>query len=593
MSTAVARVYAVASAILIGALAQAHVLAAVPQLAAMSAGDWDTYSDTWGGTDALGRTLPENREVGNPRAHKTLGIFCFLNNAVRVKLYDNTKLLAASSDKRAIGPAATIHWWGEPWFGYYDRRDPAVIRKQAQMLANAGVDVMIYDNTNGPTYPDVRESICKVLAEMRAEGLKTPQIAFFCGHNAWEEVYRDFYLQNKYPGLWFRWKGKPLMLVHLDGETLPPEISAYFTVRESWAWSSTAWFQNGHDKWPWLDNYPQKYGWDLNPAEREETSVCVAQHATTSIGRSFHDRAEPALDKLDSTAGLCFAEQWRQALSIDPQFVFVSSWNEWTAGCYVAKTAGRFAGHPQSAGDFIYVDDYDEEFSRDIEPENGALQDDYYYQLVAYARRYKGVRAVAPVEPQPIHMGRDFSDWTDVKPEFRDAVDDPVERNAAGRSGTYYTNQTGRNDFVAAKVSYDARNIYFYVRTKDAISRRTDPNWMLLYIDSDNNPKTGWLGYDYVVNRADVKEGTTTIQRNAGGKYEWKTVATIPYFVKGNEMEVAAPRALFGNGSLPAQLNFKWADNIRQTGEASDFTLNGDAAPDDRFYYIARFAPAR
>ena len=34
-------------------------------------------------------------------------------------------------------------------------------------------------------------------------------------------------------------------------------------------------------------------------------------------------------------------------------------------------------------------------------------------------------------------------------------------------------------------------------------------------------------------------------------------------------------------------LEFKWADNIQQTGEWSDFTLNGDSAPNDRFNYRA------
>jgi len=34
-------------------------------------------------------------------------------------------------------------------------------------------------------------------------------------------------------------------------------------------------------------------------------------------------------------------------------------------------------------------------------------------------------------------------------------------------------------------------------------------------------------------------------------------------------------------------IDFKWADNIQQTGEWSDFTLNGDVAPNDRFNYRA------
>ena len=46
-------------------------------------------------------------------------------------------------------------------------------------------------------------------------------------------------------------------------------------------------------------------------------------------------------------------------------------------------------------------------------------------------------------------------------------------------------------------------------------------------------------------------------------------------------------------GELPAVIDFKWADNIQQTGDASDFTLNGDAAPNDRFNYRATLTDFR
>jgi len=41
------------------------------------------------------------------------------------------------------------HHWNEPLFGCYDTDDRWVLRKHAEMLANAGMDVIIFDNTNG------------------------------------------------------------------------------------------------------------------------------------------------------------------------------------------------------------------------------------------------------------------------------------------------------------------------------------------------------------------------------------------------------------------------------------------------------------
>ena len=110
---------------------------------------------------------------------------------------------------------------------------------------------------------------------------------------------------------------------------------------------------------------------------------------------------------------------------------------------------------------------------------------------------------------------------------------------------------------------------------------------MLLFLDVDHNPSTGWLGYDFVVNRVPAKADTATLERNQGG-YRWGSPVQIPYRLAGNEMELAIPRSALGIASLPAEIDFKWADNIQQTGEASDFTLNGDVAPNDRFNFRAK-----
>ena len=62
----------------------------------------------------------------------------------------------------------------------------------------------------------------------------------------------------------------------------------------------------------------------------------------------------------------------------------------------------------------------------------------------------------------------------------------------------------------------------------------------------------------------------------------------ISYRRHGNELELAIPRPALGLKAPPAEIDFKWADNIQQTGEASDFTLHGDVAPNDRFNYRAK-----
>jgi hypothetical protein len=296
-------------------------------------------------------------------------------------------------------------------------------------------------------------------------------------------------------------------------------------------------------------------------------------------GRSFH---EGYVDNRPRAYqyGFNFQEQWQRALDLDPEVVFVTGWNEWIAG--------RFDEFNHIRTPPMFVDQFDHEHSRDIEPMKGGHGDNYYYQLVNYIRRYKGVPALAPLSPQPIMIDGRFDDWQPVTSEYCDTVGDPVHRNHAGwNTAGPYVNETGRNDLVAAKVSYDEQNIYFYVRTREPISPCTGANWMLLLIDTDTNPKTGWLGYDVVINRSGVSSTTTTIEQNVDGQYRWQRPVSIEYRAAGNQLELAIPRAALNVSAWPPILDFKWADNSVQTGEAVDFTLNGDVAPNDRFNFRA------
>ncbi|HLK60939.1 MAG TPA: family 20 glycosylhydrolase, partial [Chthonomonadaceae bacterium] len=437
----------------------------------------DLQSDTWVATDGLGRTLPGFAECGPPRPNKVVGIFYFLWMA-KVHdpghLYDNTQLLAAHPDNPQYGPEGAFHWWGEPHLGYYRLPDDFVIRKHAQMLTDAGVDVIVCDVTNAITYDENLLAVCRVFEAIRKEGRTTPRIAFLANSRSAETVqhlYDTFYAKNLYPDLWFRWKGKPLLMAPSEG--LSPQLAAFFTLRQSWAWTDPhGWFGDGKDKWPWIENYPQQPGWHESKDKPEEISVCTAQHATSNIGRSFHDGKEPPPDQIKPELGLCFEEQCRQALKVDPEFVFITGWNEWIAQRFVNTGGAHFLGHPLKVGETFFVDQYNQEYSRDIEPMKGGHGDDYYYQMVAFIRHYKGVRPTPKASaPKTIHINADFKQWANVGPEYLDDVGDTTHRDAPGFGGTGpYINNSGRNDFETLKIAHDNANIAFYVRTHAPIT---------------------------------------------------------------------------------------------------------------------------
>ena len=186
-------------------------------------------------------------------------------------------------------------------------------------------------------------------------------------------------------------------------------------------------------------------------------------------------------------------------------------------------------------------DQFDEQFSRDIEPMRGGHGDNFYYQLVAGIRRYKGVPPIPPVTPGQSRStaasttgkpsGQNFSTAGATRPR-------EIIRAWAKRGPT--STRAAATTYGVAKVSWDEANLYFYIRTRHTITPHTDPNWMLLFLDIDANPATGWLGYDFVVNRTNVRPQTTTLERCLGG-YRWGEPVDIPYRVSGNEMELAIP----------------------------------------------------
>ncbi|MBI1177205.1 hypothetical protein GC207_07170 [bacterium] len=338
--------------------------------------------------------------------------------------------------------------------------------------------------------------------------------------------------------------------------------------------------------WSWLEVYPQ-HVFTNSAGAKEQMSVGVAQNAVgnrlgsmsekDAKGRSWHDGARDSRPNAVAY-GFNFDEQWRHALAVDPQFVFVTGWNEWIAGRF-----NEFAGVREPV---MFVDEFDEEHSRDIEPMQGGHGDDYYYQLIANIRRYKGARAVQPIQPKPIAIDGQFEDWRNVEPEFRDTIGDPVKRNHRGWDPkVIYQNDTGRNDLVTAKVSFDANEVKFYAASRERLTPPTDKNWMLLFLDVDGDATDGWLGYDFVVNLGESGK----LQRHTGDGFQWEPVGNITWKFAGNQIELSIPWHDLGLAEPPSSLDFKWADNIQPTGDWSDFTLNGDVAPNDRFNYRAVF----
>ncbi|TSJ36619.1 hypothetical protein FO440_22595 [Mucilaginibacter corticis] len=554
--------------------------------------------------DALGRKLPDFKDVGPPRKNKFVGLFYWVwhtNFASQVPL-NTSEILAKHPeavydyDNPVWRPAdGTTFYWGEPLFGYYRDEDPWVLRRQAVMLADAGVDVIILDSTNGTNFKESYEALFKAFDEARKDGIKAPAIAFILPFGPSEsakgelvQLYNDLYKPGLYKDLWFNWQGKPLIMAYPEMVSSPDDtglnaaIKNFFTFRPGQPVYNKG--PQHKDHWGWLEVYPQ-HGFGPKPnGAFEEVTVGVAQNwskkegltamnAEGAFGRNYTDKDGQHTEPGAINYGYNFQEQWDRALKIDPDFIFITGWNEWIAG-RAKKWQNQVNAFP---------DEFNEEGSRDIEPMKGGHGDNYYYQMVSNIRKFKGMAAPAEAGGYvKANADGSFVDWDKVKPEFVAYKGNTLHRDFDGWKGTHYVNNTGRNDLVLSKVAVDKQFVYFYVQTQDKLSPATDKAWMRLFINIDKNNQTGWNGYDYVINRLNPT-AKGTVERSVNG-WKWNKVGDAGYRIKDNVLELKIDKKLLGV-SGPADFEFKWSDNMQTDGDITDFLINGDVAPSGRFNF--------
>jgi len=561
----------------------------------------------WTATYATGDFAFESR-YPEYRDDRIVGVFYFLwigshgydvhedHNEVQVPKstdvnspYDNNEILAANPVNPQYGPVHAFHHWGKPYFDYYVSNDRWIIRKHAQMLSDAGVDVVFFDVTNGLHYLPTVNIICEEYEAMRDNGSKTPQISFVLNGAAAQTlntIYTQFYAAGHHSELWFKWEGKPLVLCP-DDVAIPAIQKSFFTLRYAWFDSRGSWFGDGLNKWTWGDYYPQNTGKSAG-YPKEQISVLPATHPTSNIGRSHNGQTQPLNPTAESSgAGTYFKLQAQRALEADPKIVFLTGWNEWIAMRFTNGAASSFVGKPIGSGDTYFVDQYNHEYSRDLEPVDGGFGDNYYYYMTDFIRKYKGVKPVrADKESQVIAIDGAFDDWKQVKSVYTDDKGDIMARNhyGYGRTGVL-SNNTGRNDIVETRIAADASNIYFYVKTGSDITAHTDANWMRLFIHVDGNTTSKWEGFDFVVNNTVNANASTILERSKGG-WNWEKVQDISYQVSKTEMELAIPlSALSISKNDGYSIDFKWIDNAVDSGDIKECMRDGDSAPNSRFRY--------
>lgn len=273
-------------------------------------------------------------------------------------------------------PYPAWRYWGEPALGRYLSTDQNVINKHADMIAAAGIDFIIVDYSNNNInvaslhYP--LGPLLRIYQSRVQNGIKTPKISFLIGNagemgnaaiqeqqmnKVWNEVYTKYDKR-----IFFNYQGKPLLM---------PVTQHYFNVSNNFTWKP-AWglMGNNHSgRVSFCEHYPQ-------PAVDGFIAVSPAQQSTymsntqTAHGRRWNYRS----GRNDGNESQNYDDQWNRAIELNAGVVLLSTWNEWTA---------QFINNN-------FTDQFNTEFSKDIEPMKGGFGDFYYNKTKQWITKYKG-----------------------------------------------------------------------------------------------------------------------------------------------------------------------------------------------------------
>ena len=235
----------------------------------------------------------------------------------------------------------------------------------------------------------------------------------------------------------------------------------------------------------------------------------------------------------------------------------------------------------------IFVDVYNMEYNRDIEPMTGGFGDNYYYQLCSNIRKFKGVRPLPEASAnKPANWKAE--NWDDVLPLYNDDQGDTFHRNhrAYGpRLGTY-VNDSGRNDIVRSKVARAGKKIYFMAETAEPLTKEIDSKWMNLWLTVENTKQPQWHGIQYRVT-VDAKGKTALFHSySAETASNWQQTGKGSCTIKDNRIVISLPVSLLqAKNGEKLRLRFKWSDNMQNENNPIDWIINGDAAPNGRALY--------
>ena len=238
---------------------------------------------------------------------------------------------------KATGPHA-YQWtsWARyiPMLGRYDGLDPKLIATHIRQIKTAGIDFLIFDNTNmirnGTSHTQENiERFFDFVTSLPSHDQIFLSVAIggqllynrsTHAHNIEADRIYQSYAQSP---VYFKWRNKPLLINYNQFEFPsvynPSWNDARFTVRNAAGFvtnaNPTLRKYGAHGWWGWTQHYPQAFN-------AEQMGITPgADNAHRGGGLTF---------RLSRDNGRLFMLEWVRALKKNPEVIVLSSWNEFS-----------------------------------------------------------------------------------------------------------------------------------------------------------------------------------------------------------------------------------------------------------------------
>lgn len=585
-------------------------------------------------TDDFGRSIVV---CGDENEQKYVGMFFFVWNGFLPQntIYDVSALTKDCKtedevkerflDDSVIPKNSVVHW-GKPIWDYYSQDDEWVIRKQIEMFTMAGIDFLFFDVTNAYSRGGVVsglferpiEAVMNIVKEYRDAGWEAPQLMFYTNSNVSStqgdlsnndryvarEIYNHFYTSEKfkdYGDVWFAPNGKPLIVITSgarnaianSSDATDKAMKDYFQFKNNY-WPLGSNTNVDQDSFSWLEKYsiyPNKSNYCVNRGGM--VNISIAQHTVTysmsdmsrNYGRGYlFDEGKNGTIE-DARKGTNYQYLWDAMFNSDKDvnMISITGWNEWVAGKNYLN------------GKWQMCDQFNETFSRDIEPCYNGYGDNFYLQTAMNLRKFKYDSPYQNVSVASQYMYYDDFDemlWQDLPMQYLDFTGECIERNHHGFvSTTTLTDKSNRNDINKVTVTHDADYLYFRIETAKNITAYADGDngWMNVMIATAGDSGEGSLfGYRYFINRTVSGNSGGVYKRNSKGEYQ--KVGDTDFIVKGKIMQMRIPREMLGlGGEGRPSFTFKVCDNITNPEDVLSYYNSGDSAPIGRLGYAYGF----